>query len=171
MGGTQVGAKRKTPVNRFKMAHSEGSYIRWQAIAIEQLGYAVGLVLTFAGASLGFGLALVKDQSYTPTCWSKTFVIAGLSSLLLSLGLGDWCVINRLRDFRETRGIARDRGELEEQKIPESEINARLAPRRSETDKLGKRSWRLFWWQIGTFASGVISLTVAFGIAYKAKLF
>lgn len=147
------------------MATHEGSFVRWQAIALEQLGYAVGLILTFAGASLGFGFALAKDQNYTPTCWSKAFVIAGLSSLLLSLGLGVWCVINRLRDFRETRGIARDREEWEREKIPESEINARLALRRSETDKLGKRSWRLFWWQIGTFASGVLSLTVAFEIA------
>ena len=92
-------------------------------------------------------------------------------SLLLSLGLGIWCVINRLRDFRETRGIAKDREKLEREKVPESEINARLALRRSETDKLGKRSWRIFWWQIGTFAFGVISLTVAFGIAYQSKLF
>jgi hypothetical protein len=153
------------------MAYSEGSYIRWQALAIEQLGYAVGLILAFAGASIGFGLALVKDQSYIPTCWSKAFVLAGLSSLLLSLGLGVWCVINRLRDFRETRGIARDREELEKQKVPESEIEARLALRRSETNKLGKRSWGLFWWQIGTFAFGVMSLIVAFGFAYQSKLF
>lgn len=48
------------------MAHSEGSFVRWQATAIAQLGYAVGLILSFAGASLGFALSVVKDKDYLP---------------------------------------------------------------------------------------------------------
>jgi hypothetical protein len=135
------------------------------------LGYAVGLILSFAGASLAFGLSLVKDDSYVPSCWSKAFVMAYIVSFLLSLVFGIWCVVNRLRDFRKTRSIARDREEWARENVSEPEIEARLAIRRDETDKLGKTTWRLFWVQIGAFSSGVIFLSAAFGMAYHSKLF
>jgi hypothetical protein len=143
------------------MAQSEGSFIRWQAIAIEQLGYAVGLILGFAGASLGFGLSLLRDPCYAPGCWGKAFMLACLSSFVVSLGLGIWCVVNRLCDFRKTRCIARDRENGEE-------ISA---VRRDETKKLGERSWLLFRWQIGSFSAGLIFLIVAFGSVYHSRLF
>lgn len=56
------------------MAQSEGSFVRWQAITLTQFGYAVNLILTFAAASLGFALTLVKNQHFAPAtggepCW------------------------------------------------------------------------------------------------------
>lgn len=149
----------------------EGSYVRWQAIAIEQLGYAVGLILGFATASLGFALALVKDQNYAPGCWGKFFMLTSIASLILSVGLGLSCVINRLCDVRKTRSIARDRENWEREHISTDEIDKRLQVRRAETKKIGQRTWLLLWWQIGTFALGIATFTVAFAITYRVKLF
>ena len=43
------------------MADSSGSFVRWQGIAITQMGYTVSLILTFATATLGFALTVFKD--------------------------------------------------------------------------------------------------------------
>jgi len=148
----------------------EGSYVRWQAIAIDQLGYALGLILSLATASLGFALTTLKDQNYIPGCWGKSFMLASIASLIVSISLGLWCVINRLRDFSETRRIARDREDWRFQ-ISKEEIDKRLSERRAETKKLGERTWQLFKWHIRTFAFGVATLIVAFAIIYRARLF
>jgi hypothetical protein len=150
---------------------AEMSYTRWQAIALNQLGYAVGLILSFATASLGFALSIIRNQHYCPGCWGKALMLAALLSLVLSVGLGIWCVINRLCDFRETRKIARDRERWKRDGIGEREIDSRLQSRRDHTDALGSRTWLLFWWQIGAFCVGVAMFVLAFGIAYHAKLF
>lgn len=93
-----------------------------------------------------------------------------LLSLVVSIGLGLWCVVNRLRDFRITKGVARDR-ENWEKTLSDIELDRRLRDRRSESKKLGKRSWRIFWWQLGTFGLGSLCLTVAFTIAFRTKIF
>ena len=152
------------------MAH-EGSYVRWQSIAIDQLSRGVSLILSFATASLGFALALIRDQSYAPDCWGKVFMGASVPSLMFSILFGIWCVINRLVDFRKTRNIAQEREELERTRVAKDEIDNRLRARRSETATLGTRSWRLFWCQIGTFAFGTLALAIALAIVYHAKLF
>ncbi len=150
---------------------TEGSFVRWQATALTQLGYAVNLILGFATASLGFSLALIKDKDFAPGCLGKHLLLLGLVSLMASIVFGVWCVINRLSDFRKTRGIARDREKWQREKAAQDEIDSRLALRRSETCKLGKRTWKLFYWQIGTFGSGAFLLVTAFAVVYHAKLF
>lgn len=149
---------------------NEGSFVRWQSIAITQLGYSIGLILTFATASLGFGLSLIRDDRYRPGCWAKAFMFLALLSLAVSIGLGLWCVVNRLRDFRITRSVARDR-ENWEKTLSDVELDGRLHDRRSTSKKLGKRSWCIFWWQLGMFALGSLCLTIAFTIAFHTKMF
>lgn len=89
------------------MAHSEGSFVRWQSITITQLGYAVNLFLTFATASLGFALSLVKDSGFQPGCWGRCFFDFSLLAFAVSILLGSLCVLNRLKDFRLTKDIAK----------------------------------------------------------------
>lgn len=149
----------------------ESSYVRWQLISINQLGYAIGLILSFATASLGFVLSLVKDQNYSPGCWGKVLMLISVTFLIVSVGLGLWGVVNRLCDFRQTRSVARDREDWQKDGVSQVDIDNRLRSRRERTRKLGKRTWLLFWWQIGTFAVGVVTFTAAFGITYRAKLF
>jgi hypothetical protein len=141
--------------------HKE-SFVRWQGIAITQLGYAANLILGFATASLGFSLTLLKDKDFVPQGRGKWLFSLSLGALLLSIVFGIWCVINRLRDFRETTQIARDREQLSD---------AELQQRRDDVDKLGKCTWLLFWIQLASFAAGLIALVVVFATLYCDKLF
>jgi hypothetical protein len=154
---------------------AEGSFIRWQATTIDQFGRALRFFLALAGASLAFAVAVVKD--YHPTCWSKPFMLASIALLMLSMLLGLWCVINRLRDFRITQNIVRDRERWRSEnigrvdKIEKEEIDRELGARRAEVKRLGEISWWLLCCQIGSFGLGVIFLISAFGIAYREALF
>ncbi len=66
----------------------ESSFVRWQGITLTQLGYAVNLILTFATASLGFSLSVIKHESYTPGCWAKAFMAFSLLMILSSILFG-----------------------------------------------------------------------------------
>jgi hypothetical protein len=142
----------------------EGRFTRWQSITIAQLGYSINLVLTFSVASLGFTLSLARSTTQLASnCWAKHLLLVSVVLILLSTGAGLWCVINRLRDFRKTESIARgkERGEL-----PPCEY----ALRKAETVKLGKRTWLLFWWQIGLFSFGILALVAGFLTLYHGNL-
>jgi lysylphosphatidylglycerol synthetase-like protein (DUF2156 family) len=160
------------------MAHSEGSFVRWQATALTQLGYAVNLILSFATASLGFSLTLAKDASYKPTCAARYFWIAAVLLLVTSITFGVWCVLNRLADFRKTTQIAKDReiltrDELQDQlpKEYKESIRIRLECRRLKTQSLSDRTRICFYLQVAAFGAGDCALLLAFVVAYRAKLF
>jgi len=90
-----------------------------------------------------------------------TFSVA-LLSLLASIGLGIWCVVNRLRDFRATKEVARKR----EKGATDSE----LQPLRDLSDRLGSKTWWLFWWQIGMFGAGIVLTVVGIAGVLSGKL-
>jgi uncharacterized membrane protein YbhN (UPF0104 family) len=159
------------------MANSEGSFIRWQTTALAQLGHVSNLILSFATASLGFSLALVKDEHYLPSGATKGLWIAAVLLLAISIILGIWCALNRLADFRETAQNARDRERLEREELqdllPISErerIRIRLECRRLRDDALGERTRLLLYFQIAAFGAGVMALILAFAAAYQAKI-
>jgi hypothetical protein len=138
------------------------SFIRWQTITISQLTYAVNLILGLSVATLAFQITLLLNKDFCPVSWQKiTFPIA-LILLLLSVALGLWCVINRLRDFRATTKVARKRenGATDEE----------LKLLRKVYDKLGKNTWLIFWWQISTFGVGVLLTIISVGFSLSSKL-
>lgn len=141
----------------------KGSFIRWQSITIAQLTYAVNLVLGFAVAALGFQVSVLMNEKFMPLSWQKCAFSLSLILLLASVGLGIICVINRLRDFRATTKVAR----MREEKKTDEEIR----PYRDLYKRLGKRTWVLFWCQIGTFGVGVFLLVVGITASLGAKLF
>jgi len=155
------------------MASHEGSFVRWQAITIAQLGFTSNLILTLAVASLGFSLTLVKDNDVTSYCWARCLLVFAIIGLLASVALGIWCSINRLADFRKTAQIARGREKLraitseQDKAASEKELNEG----RKKVKKLGNRTWTLFYWQVGTFGSGILALIGSFFAAYHAPLF
>ena len=70
------------------------------------------------------------------------------------------CALTRLCDFRKTAKTAR----LVEEKPshdPKSEKCKEIQALRWNTTKLGKKTWCLLHWQLGTFAGGAILLIVA----------
>lgn len=91
-------------------------------------------------------------------------------SLIVSLIVGTWCVINRLHSFRSTAQIARER-EVRNELGQRKELEADLAQRRKNTNALDARTWHLLYCQIGTFGFGVLMLVFCFAIVYRAKLY
>jgi hypothetical protein len=149
------------------MADSNGSFIRWQGIAITQMGYAVNLFLAFATASLGFALTLFKDPSLKQHCWGRCWVVLAGVALMISIAIGVWCVLNRLRDFRDSGQIARKREGWINKGYAKTWIDDRLRHRRSRSRCRGKRSHQLLHWQIGTFGVGTAFLVLAVVAPYS----
>lgn len=140
----------------------KGSYIRWQSTTIAQLSYAVNLILGFSVAALAFQVTTLLNEKFTPVSWQKCSFTISLLALSASTGLGIWCVINRLRDFRATTKVAsmREQGRNDEQ----------IEPHRSLYEKLGNRTWVIFWWQIGTFGVGMLLLVLGIAGSVSEKL-
>ena len=153
------------------MLEHNGSFVRWQKITLDQLGYTVGLILAFSGAALGFALNTIGADGYTPYCWSKATMLLGLITQAASLFLGLWCVSNRLEDFRETMRIARCREVARDDGVTWGRIEEKLRSRRERTKRLGERTWCLFRWQLRMFIVGVVFIGVSFAITYHEKLF
>ena len=140
----------------------KGSFVRWQAITVGQLTYAINLILGFSVAILGFQVTLLLSSNFILVSWQKCAF--GLSLLLLatSVFFGIMVVINRLRSFRATMRAARAREKGESESIIEQH--------RSLYRRLDGRTWCLFWWQIGTFGAGV-ALTVISLVAVASHKF
>jgi hypothetical protein len=129
----------------------KGSFIRWQAINVAQLTYAINLVLTFAVATLGFQVTLLVGEKFSLASSQKCVFGLSLLTLAFSVLFGLFVVVNRLRAFRATMRAARARENIK--------VDA-LQAERELYKRLDHRTWWLFWWQIGTFAAG-IALTIA----------
>ena len=133
-------------------------FVRWQGVTISQLTQAVSVVLGLAVAALGFDVTLLMNREFVPVSWQKCVFAIACLALLASVGLGIWCVVNRLRDFRATMKAARDGN------------SAAADEARALASRLGQTTWGLFWWQIGTFGTGVVSTVAVVAGAYASKL-
>jgi hypothetical protein len=139
-----------------------GRFVRWQSITIAQLTYCVNLILGMAVAALGFQVALLLNDKFNPIAWQKCAFSVSMLLLILSIALGIWCVVNRLRDFRATTKAAR----MQENGKPAEDIQ----PFRDLYKKLGEKTWCLFWWQIGTFGVGIILTILGVRASISQKL-
>lgn len=149
---------------------SSDSFVRWQAITIGQLTYAINLILGFSVATLGFQLSLLQSSDFNPVSWGKCIFSISLICLFSSMLFGVWVVINRLKDFRLTMRTARKREAMLSDKKTEEEIDRALEPYRISGRELGESTWVLFWWQIGTFGAGVLFTTLSVLISFGQKL-
>jgi hypothetical protein len=131
------------------------SFIRWQKIAIDQLGYTLNLIFTLTIATLSYSFVLLKDKDFIPGSSAKCAVLMALWFLSVSAVSGFFCILNRLRDIRGTaRRAKRD---------PE-------APSRDELRGFGRSTWYLFHCHAFTFAAGVASQAAALLLTYGYKL-
>jgi uncharacterized membrane protein YbhN (UPF0104 family) len=159
------------------MANSEGSFVRWQTTALTQLGYVSNLILSFATASLGFSLTMVRDDHYQPNGAAKALWIVGVALLAASVALGIWCALNRLADFRGTAQNAKERERLyldgiqdQLSRCEKQRMRTRLECRRLRTDLLGERTRLLLYLQITAFGIGALVLISAFATAFQGKI-
>lgn len=129
------------------------SSTRWQGRTIEQFGYAINLILGLSIAAIGFEISLVLSEKFSGSGWQNCIFGISIVALVLSVGVGLFGVVNRLRDFRATTETARMR--------EDGASDLELQPLRVFTKKLGKRTWLLFWWQVSAFGIGIFLLVVA----------
>ena len=136
-----------------KEKKSHESFIRWQGRTIEQFGYALNLILGLSTAALGYEISFLLNNEFDMDCWQIVSSLISLLFLFLSIGLGLFCVVNRLRDFRATTETAYKR--------EDGASKLDLLPLRAITQTLGKRTWLLFWGQTCTFGIGILLLILA----------
>ena len=130
-------------------------FVRWQKIAIDQLTYALNLILTLDVAALGYWFVLLRDKDFWPGSSAKCATLLSLLALFTSTTCGLGCVFNRLRDFRGTAQRARERGE---------------APTQDDLRELGRLTWGLFCTHLVGFAVGVAALGLAILLTAGGKL-
>jgi hypothetical protein len=137
------------------MTNDTSRFIRWQKIAIDQLSYALNLVLALTVATLGYWFTLLKDKEFAPGPSAKCAMLLSLTALLASTVSGVVCVLCRLWDFR---GTARRVGGHPEAQTTE------------ELRGLGRTTWQLFYAHVTLFALGVAALAMALLLTYGGKL-
>jgi hypothetical protein len=143
-----------------KQERDRDSYLRWQKIAIEQLGYVINLFLTLSGAVLAFAVkTMMASSTPLPPCAHCLFG-AALLVLAISIWFSLAANITRALDFRYTRRAAHARWKEK----PEHDAL------QDKADMFGKWTWCLFYWQTGAFARGVASLFLSIWIGYSHKI-
>ena len=130
-------------------------FLRWQRLAIDQLGFTLNFILTLTIAALGYIFALLKDKEFIPPRCARYSLILSLLSLVIAATCGMWCTINRLRDVQGTARKLR---------------KSFCAPSSRELRVMGKRTWKLFYTQLWTFSLGIASLAGALLLTYGGKL-
>ncbi len=137
-------------------------YGRWQGIRISQLGLCISLFLTFSVATLGFSVNLLIQPKYDISGCAKIVFLLSIILGLLSLTLGSAACLTRLADFRCTAAVVRYRSD--------ESMTDQIERWRSEYQRFGRWTWRLFKSQVGTFGLQVLGLVVSLGITYWSRL-
>ena len=146
---------------------------RYESLRREQLGSALNLTFGLAVAGVGFCASLVvnKDSkfSYPGTCF---FLIATIS-FMVSVGIGIFANLTRLKDFRLSVKMLK----LKKERIKEKdqrkidELTFAVREYKNMTDNLGDQTWCLFRVQQFAFAIAVIVLSIALWLLYRDQLF
>lgn len=125
--------------------------IRWQAIRISQLSNTNNLIIGLSTGLLGFDAS--EFQNISEPCIVIPIYWLSLLTLLISVGCGVCCSLNRLDDFRKTTLIhAKDTTDLDKELL------------RADTKRLGKLTWILLNYQLYSFLIGVLLSTIFFVI-------
>ncbi len=137
------------------MEEANQRFVRWQKTAIDQLSYALNLILTFTVATLGYWFVLLRDKEFILGSSAKCAMLLSLWSLSFSAILALACIVIRLWNFRGTARRAHNHPE---------------APPKETLDGLGRITWWLFYFQLSTFGLGVAALAMALLLTYGGKL-
>ncbi|OGA53411.1 MAG: hypothetical protein A3F74_05735 [Betaproteobacteria bacterium RIFCSPLOWO2_12_FULL_62_58] len=141
---------------------SRERFVRWQSQSISQLSFSINLLLGLAVAALGFGVALLRDNTFAPGGIDKWLFIYSVIALACGVLFGVGATVTRLIDFRATAGKIR-----EEEKGGQSGVVSRFE---KQARVYGSATWRLFWFLTFSFASGVICLAYTVFAVYGGRL-
>lgn len=124
------------------------SYLRWQGIAITQLGYTINLMMTLSGGVLAFVVKgkLEGTVKANGCAWRAALIFLGCSVLIAIVAN-----VTRALDFRYTRRAVRARMK---------DGGARVEHQRFHdiADCLGEWTWGLFYCQAASFLLGILFL-------------
>jgi len=135
-------------------------FLRWQRYTIEQLTFALNLLLGVSGASLAFGISLLRDEAFSLSGYSRWAFSIGLVALAFSVFVGCAAVVSRLLDFRFTERAVR----------ADERLDSEAGVYRYRSKVLGELTWRLFWLELVSFSVGIVGLMVGFYSKYTHKL-
>lgn len=141
--------------NQLESTNNRESSKRWQARTIEQLGYAINLILGLSATTLGFVFSILLYNKITYSQGEKWLLSVSAIFAFLSIMIALICIVNRLQDFRTTAEIARIR--------EDNSDDPRLKSLRIYVGDLGRKTWDLFLWQIATFGISIFVLALAIG--------
>lgn len=139
----------------------QDKYIRWQAIRINQLGFINNLAIGLSLGLLAYNFNFILPDDIELNCLQKVLFWISTVLTVVSVFIGLILSINRLEDFRLTAQIARREEKKETENI---EID------RAKSEKLGKKTWCLFTWQIVTFLIGFLTSAIYIVIELFDKL-
>jgi len=137
-------------------------FIRWQGRSLEYFSYSINLLLVFGVSTLGFGVNLLRDVSFSPSGYVKYLFAISLLSQVLSIAIGLACVLYRVKDFRDTTTIAK--------KKSQPEFNNELETLRELVGIIGSRTRLLFKWQVSSFSVGALILVGVLAYVYSEKV-
>jgi len=107
-------------------------------------------------------MSLLQNPEFKLESWQRCIFSLSLLSLFIASGLGVACVLNRVKDFRDTTAIAR--------KKSKEEYDDELDELREIVGVIGTRTRNLFNWQARLFSVGVFLLVVDTVAFYSNKL-
>jgi len=139
------------------------SFVRWQSVSINQLGFTSNLIFTINLAVLGFLINKIIDKNFVLLCEGKALFTIGLFLMILCFLTGIAINLTRLYDFRLTAKTARKR--------EKNENSPELKNLRKTTKNLGKSTWIIFIIQLTLFGLGLISIFLSMIIIFSDKLF
>jgi hypothetical protein len=136
------------------------SYLRWQELAITQLGYTINLFLTLTTATLAFSLKILMESqapfSGSAHCFFHVAVPFLGISIVSALG-ANW---TRALDFRYTRLAAWER----------VTNGTKHDDYQRTATSYGNWTWGLFYCQTLTFGLGVVLLALSIWLAYGGRV-
>ncbi|WP_299065529.1 hypothetical protein [uncultured Polaribacter sp.] len=132
--------------------------MKWQDIRIKQLGYANNLIIALAVAVLGFAINFIQTEDLILSSFQKKLFWVASSLIIISIGLGIFVILNRLEDFKLTAKIARKREKNERDGIEDDRL---------KSERMGKKTWNSFIWQIVTFLVSFLCLLILVLISLK----
>ena len=134
------------------------SFNRWQEIRIKQFGYVNYLLITVALTILLLqnNIWLNKDLTHIQNIFLNELNFF----LLISVVIGIILALNRLMSFRITARIARQRGKSKKLLNKSNEKTISISQLREKTKRMDCWTWILFYFQLGTFLTGLLELFI-----------
>lgn len=127
------------------------AFVRWQGRTIEQFTSVNNLFTGLATGLLAFQAKLVFDDKVSFTSSEKWLIVSSIILETLSSIVGGYLPLNRLRSFRTTAQIAKNRGTNERENIDAL---------RDLVNALDRKTWQLLPLQTILFILGGLLLLI-----------